>query len=151
MQNVRCRGNRALGYVIPWLLAAFILSGWRYCTFTLGPLLYRRNPITAIAYLSTFNFLILHLFRLFMHLTWAPKNHSIPWEDIPDEIVRRAIPYECINIQGDLPQCWQDDCRGRRVSARSRHCKDCRVHRELFDHVSKALLVKQSRLTNDPG
>lgn len=29
------RANRILGRIVPWLLSAFILSGWHYVTFVL--------------------------------------------------------------------------------------------------------------------
>ena len=133
--NTKCRGARTLGWITPWLLTTFILAGWHYCNFHLAPFLWRNRPIYAVCFTTAFNILISVTFGLFLAIVFAPVKHSSPPREPPREILLREVAYECIDSDGGIARCWQDDCNGAWSPPRSRHCKDCRRHRELFDHV----------------
>lgn len=53
---------------------------------------------------------------------------------MPPAIRDQLIPHQVISSEGDYSECWQDNCEGRILPPRARHCKDCRKCRLDFDH-----------------
>lgn len=87
-----------------------------------------------LAYMCSWTVLISTLVTLFLLVWLGPADHSGPPPRVPLDISSRSIPYECVDLDGNLGRCWQDDCRGRWLPPRTRHCKDCRSCRVDFDH-----------------
>lgn len=85
-------------------------------------------------YFACFNIFITTLVTLFLIVWLGPADHSAPSIQPPQAILSRSVPYECTDYSGSLAYCWQDDCRGRWLPPRTRHCKDCRKCRVDFDH-----------------
>ena len=84
--------------------------------------------------MTVFTIMIKLLVTLFLLVWLGPNDHSAPPPTPPQAILRRSVPYECIDRDGNLAYCWQDDCNGRWLPPRTRHCKDCRKCRVDFDH-----------------
>ncbi|KAK9893404.1 hypothetical protein P389DRAFT_175460 [Cystobasidium minutum MCA 4210] len=133
--NSPWRLGRLLSLVIPPLLASFILYGWYFASRFIIPFLCRSYPgIICTIYTYTFHFLLATTTSLFLFIWLSPNTHSEPPRSLPRLLQVRRVPHEVASLDGDYNECWQDNCKGRIIPPRARHCKDCRVCRLDFDH-----------------
>ncbi|KAM0748105.1 hypothetical protein T439DRAFT_382588 [Meredithblackwellia eburnea MCA 4105] len=129
----RLRPNNILGLIIPPLLVLLGVKGYSLVVIETAAYIALRYPVVARLYQAQF-IIFLALLTYSFALVYLPsRHHSRPPVSPPEEVVRKRVVFAC-DADGEPRRCFKGDCKGSWVSARTRHCADCGVCKETFDH-----------------
>ncbi|GAA6022563.1 hypothetical protein JCM11491_005600 [Sporobolomyces phaffii] len=127
------RPNFWLGKLIPGLLVLFGYSGYRLVLLDVYPLIKSRDARVAYAYMSWVNSMLVLVAYSYSRVYFHGRDSSPGDTRIPQQVQARRVVFAC--DQAGLPlRCFLDDCNGRFLSIRTRHCRDCGTCRPGFDH-----------------